>query len=112
MRIAILTLALAAAALAADVAGKWTFHMETEGGPRSVPATFTVEGGKVAGKWGEFDAKGTFRDGKLELLFPVTSAEAGATAELRVTGALEGDAIKGTWRWSEHGGTFQARRAD
>ncbi|MEZ5399576.1 MAG: hypothetical protein R2729_07885 [Bryobacteraceae bacterium] len=112
MRVAILTVVLAAFAWAADVAGKWTFHMETEGGPRVAPVVLTVEGETVGGTWGRGPVKGTIREGKLEFRSTVTSDEAGATAELRVEGKVEGAEIKGTWTWAEHSGTFRAVRPE
>ena len=90
--------------------GKWQFNLQTDGGPRDVAVEMKADGEQVTGKWDTTDLKGTFKDNKLALNFPLTSAEAGMTADLVVDGALEGDALKGTWKFGDYGGTFTATR--
>lgn len=94
------------------VAGKWIFVMDTGGGDREVNAEFTVAAdGTVTGKYGTSDVAGTYKDGKLDLNFQMTSEEAGQTAALKLVGKLDGTAaLVGTWEFSEYNGTFKATR--
>jgi hypothetical protein len=94
---------------AASVAGKWHFVLDTEGGDRTEEPTFTQDGDKVGGKWGQSDVKGTFTDGKLSLEFPMTSDEAGA-GTLSIKGKLADDALTGNWAFQDYSGTFKATR--
>jgi hypothetical protein len=96
----------------AGINGKWHFVMDTPGGDRDVDAEFTVDAdGKVTGKYGITDVAGTFRDGKLDLNFQMTSEESGQTAALKLVGKLdETAALVGTWEFSEYNGTFKATR--
>jgi hypothetical protein len=96
----------------AGINGKWHFLMDTPGGDRDVNAEFTVDAdGKVTGKYGITDVAGTFKDGKLDLNFQMTSEESGQTAALKLVGKLdEGGALVGTWEFSEYNGTFKATR--
>jgi hypothetical protein len=112
MRFSILLIAAALCAWATGVDGKWTFHMDTAGGPRVVPANLSVQGEDVSGTWGRDKVKGTVKEGKLDLRATVTSDEAGQTAELKIEGKLEGEQIKGSWSWAEHNGTFHAVRGE
>jgi len=97
--------------LGADISGKWNFQLETDGGPREVSPTFHLGGTKVTGKWDTADVKGTFVDGKLDLAFPLTSAEAGMTGTLKVSGELQGEELSGKWEFEGYTGTFKAKRA-
>ena len=92
--------------------GKWQFVLDTPGGDRDVDADFKVDAdGKVTGTWGKDSAVGTFKDGKLELGFSMTSEEAGETAQMKVLGTLDASgAITGNWQWSSYDGTFKALR--
>lgn len=92
--------------------GKWQFVLDTPGGYRDVDADFKVDAdGKVTGTWGKDSAVGTFKDGKLELGFSMTSEEAGETAQMKVMGTLDASgAITGNWQWSSYDGTFKAMR--
>jgi hypothetical protein len=92
--------------------GKWHFVMDTPGGDREVDAEFTVDAdGKVTGKYGITDVAGTYKDGKLDLNFQMTSEESGQTAALKLAGKLDGTAaLVGTWEFSEYNGTFKATR--
>jgi hypothetical protein len=54
---------------------------------------------------------GTYKDGKLDLNFQMTSEESGQTAALKLVGKLdETAALVGTWEFSEYNGTFKATR--
>jgi hypothetical protein len=98
------------AAAAATVAGDWAFVMDTPGGERHVDVTMKVEGEKVTGTWEKQELSGAFRDGRLNLSFPLTSAEAGQSSQLQLDGRLDGDVLTGTWSFGEYGGTFKATR--
>ena len=96
----------------AGINGKWHFVMDTPGGDREMDAEFTVAAdGKVTGKYGITDVAGTYKDGKLDLNFQMTSEESGQTAALKLVGKLdETAALVGTWEFSEYDGTFKATR--
>jgi hypothetical protein len=94
----------------ADIAGKWLFVMQTEGGERQITADFRMDADQVTGKWDTSDVKGTFKDGALELSFPVTPQETGETHTLKITGRLDGEALSGKWEFGEYSGTYKATR--
>lgn len=96
-------------AMASALDGKWNFVLQTEGGERRAPADLKVDGTDVTGKWGGADVKGTFTEGKLELKFAFNSEEAGP-GTLEMKGALDGDKIKGNWKFEQYTGTFEATR--
>jgi hypothetical protein len=105
-------LATAIAAPAADVAGKWHIVLDTPGGDREVEASFALDGEKVTGKFGDTDVAGTFKDGKIDLVFPMHSEEAGTDGTFKLSGKLDADALTGTWEFSEYNGTFKAARKE
>ena len=92
--------------------GKWHFVLETPGGEREVDADFAVDNdGNVTGKWGNADASGTWKEGKLDLSFQFTSDEAGVTDAMKINGKLDDSAaLTGDWAFSEYNGTFKATR--
>jgi hypothetical protein len=92
--------------------GKWHFVMNTPGGDREMDAQFTVDAdGKVTGKYGKADVAGTWKDGKLDLSFQMTSEESGETAALKLAGKIDDTgALIGTWEFSAYGGAFKATR--
>jgi len=96
---------------ATDITGKWQFVLNTEGGDRTAPATFQIDGQKVTGKWGDgnADVAGTFVDGKLDLAFPYNSDEVGP-GTMKITGQVDGDALTGKWAFQDYSGTFKATR--
>ncbi len=94
----------------ADLTGPWQFIFDTEGGERRIPATFQVDGERVAGKMGAADVKGTATARMLDLKFPFTSEESGTTADLTIKGKLEADQLSGTWEFDSHRGTWKASR--
>ena len=67
-----------------------------------------TDGEQVTGTWDTTELKGTFKDSTLALSFPLASAEAGFTADLVIDGTLEDDALTGTWKFGDYGGTFTA----
>jgi hypothetical protein len=95
---------------ASELTGKWSFVLETEDGSRQAEATFVLDGTTVTGKWDQADVKGTFTGGKLDLSFPLQSAEAGYTANLQITGMLEHGELTGRWQFGEHSGTYRAHK--
>ena len=95
---------------ASAIDGKWQFSLQTDGGPREAAVEMKTDGDLVSGKWDTTDLKGTFKDGKLALSFPMTSPEAGMTADLVIDGTLEADALKGTWKFGQYTGTFTAAK--
>jgi hypothetical protein len=100
----------AGARRAADVAGKWQFVMQTDGGPREAAAELKIDGEKVSGTWDTTEVQGTYADGKLDLSFPLYSAEGGMTAKLSVKGQFEEEALTGTWTYGQYAGSFKATR--
>ena len=96
---------------AADpISGKWDMSMDTPGGERKASPTFTLDGDKVGGKWDAAEVKGTFKDGKLELEFPLTSSEAGQQAIFKVSAKLDGEVLKGGWSWSSYSGSLTGKK--
>jgi hypothetical protein len=96
----------------AGISGKWHFVLNTDGGDREMDAEFSVDAdGKVTGKLGKSDVAGTYKDGKMDLSFPVTSEESGDTAPLKLAGKIDDSAaLTGTWEFSSYNGTFKATR--
>ena len=108
----VLALLLAQAAVAADLNGSWYFVFDTQGGIYESMWTLTVSGDKVTAKQGETVLTGTLRDGKLELSGEFYAAEAGYAAEMKISGKLEGDQLKGDASWDIYEMTFTATRAE
>jgi hypothetical protein len=117
-KLALVALTLAALAFsfktvsASDpITGKWTFVLDTEGGPREFTAALKLDGDQVSGKFSEkAEVKGSFRDEKIDLAFPFESHEANMTDPLKISGNLEKDALAGNWTFSEYSGTYKAHR--
>lgn len=99
-------------AFAAGIDGNWLFTLDTEGGVREVPATLKLEGNKVAGKWGEFDIKGTFSEGTLDLDFPIYVESIGIEGSLIIKGKLKDGKLAGSWAFDQYAGTFEASHPD
>ncbi|MCC7176075.1 MAG: hypothetical protein IT159_12840 [Bryobacterales bacterium] len=103
-------LALAAALAAAeDVSGNWHFVLQTPGGEREADAAFKVNGEEVTGTFGDAEVKGTFKNGALELAFPLNSPEAGP-GTMSIKGTLADGALSGSWEFAGYEGTFLAKR--
>ncbi len=94
-----------------DIAGKWQFTLNTEGGDRTAVALFKLDRDQVSGKWDTTDLKGTYKDGDLDLAFPLNSEEAGMTATLKIKGKLKDGKLAGSWEFSEYSGTFTATKS-
>lgn len=99
-------------AFAAEIDGNWLFTLDTEGGVREISATLKIEGQKVAGKWGEFDIKGTFSEGTLDLDFPIYVEDIGVEGGLIIKGKLEDGKLAGSWEFDQYAGTFEASHQD
>jgi hypothetical protein len=101
---------LATAAMAAGgLDGSWRFIFHTDGGDREYPVTLKVTDTQVSGKLGEFDVKGTFKEGALELAFPVDVPDAGS-GTLVIKGALAEGALTGNWEFNGYSGNFNGAR--
>lgn len=100
------------AAIADDtgITGKWHFVMDTPGGDREMDAEFAVDAdGKVTGKYDKTPVAGTYKDGKMDLSFEMTSEESGETSQLKLVGKLDDTGtLTGTWEFSSYNGTFKA----
>jgi hypothetical protein len=90
--------------------GKWSMVMDTPGGERRAAPVLALDGETVTGKWDKSDVKGTFKDGQLELDFPLESGEAGYKANFKVSAKLEAGVLKGTWKFSEYSGKLEGKR--
>ena len=91
------------------LAGKWHFTLSTDGGPREYDAEFLVTDGKVGGKFGKNDVKGTTQADKFNLEFPADSEEAGS-GTLKLDGKVADDQLSGNWSFQTYDGTFKAAR--
>ncbi len=103
-------LPLAAQAPANDVSGAWHFVLVAGDGNHDVDAEFKVDNGKVTGKWGNADVKGTFQDGQLDLSFPFEYAEGGMTGTMHLTAKLSDGKLAGSWQYAGYDGAFTATR--
>jgi hypothetical protein len=99
-------------AASSGINGKWHFVLDTSGGDREIEAQFTVDAdGKVTGTFGKDNAVGTFKDGKMDLGFQMTSEEAGETAQMKILGKLDDQGkLTGNWQFSSYDGSFKATR--
>jgi len=98
LRITMMGLLAAAALLAADVTGTWTFAVQTSAGSGS--PTFVLKqdgealGGTYSGALGEAKVTGTVKGNDVYITFTVDAG--GDTAKVEYTGVLDGDKkIKG-----------------
>jgi hypothetical protein len=93
-----------------QIAGKWHFVFDTQGGDREFSAEFSVDAdGKVTGTWEKEPATGTFKDGHLLMVFDTYSEEANETAPLHIDGKIDDSStITGNWSFSSYDGTFKA----
>ena len=105
---------LTALALAADIAGKWNFVWETEGGQRRTTMTLRVSGERVEAdmQGSPRPLSGTWKEGKVELQGAVYSQEGGGEGTFKLSGRLDDGKLKGSASWNEHPVTFTATRAE
>lgn len=112
LRSMLLVLALAGAALAADVTGKWTASVPgRDGQAREVTYTLKADGstltGSIPGRGGQ---EAPISDGKIDgdtITFKVKREFNGNTMVMNYTGKVEGDTIKFTQ--TMEGGNMPAR---
>jgi len=107
----IVLLLSAAMSFAADISGKWTFHVVLDAGSGSPTFEFQQKGealtGTYHGQFGEASVAGTVKGDQVEFSF----GSAGATA--RYSGTIEGvTKMKGTCDYGDIAGkgTFTATR--
>lgn len=114
MRILLLSWMAAITLFGAELAGKWNFVWQTEGGERRTTLNFKVAGEDVTVEFPGAKAplRGAWKDGKLTITGKLYSAEAGEDGDFRLEGRVTGDAVKGTASWQDHQMTFTATKAD
>jgi hypothetical protein len=111
-RTVISVLALACAALGADISGIWEFNVETSQGSGSPTFEFKQEGEKLSGKYsgmfGTAPLSGTVKGDDVAFTFEVT----GVDGKVRYKGKLEGAArIKGDVEFGDTAkGTFTGKK--
>jgi hypothetical protein len=102
-------LALAIAASAADVSGKWMAQVPgRDGQARATTFTLKVDGDKLTGSVGRDDQQTAIADGKVSgdtVTFTVTMERGGNTIKQNYTGKVSGDEIK----FKREGGQGQPR---
>lgn len=100
IRIALLSFALAIAAFAADVSGKWTAEVPGRGGnTQKVTITLKADGSALTGTVSNPMGETAISDGKVDgdtVTFTVTREMQGNTVKQNYTGKLAGDEIKFT----------------
>jgi len=92
----------AAMTFAADISGKWTFHVVLDAGGGDPTFEFKQTGDKLTGKYhgqvGDADVTGTVTGTKVEFTF------GGAAGTVKYVGTLDGDKkIAGTCEYGELG---------
>ncbi len=110
-RLVLLSCALAVAAFAADVTGKWTYEMQGRGG-RSMNGALNLKAdgntltGTVSGRGGDTEIS----DGKIDgdtLTFNVVREFNGNKVTMKYTGTVSGDSIN--FKVESEGGNRPAR---
>jgi len=112
--ILLVILMLAAAALAADVAGKWKAEFTTpDGQTRTSLFTFKVDGGKLTGTVSSPRGEAPIQDGKVsgdEISFVVVREFGGNEVRIKYTGKVSGDELKLTVEFGERSFEMTAKR--
>jgi len=104
--------AAAASASAAKADGTWNVVFVTEAGNKEAQLSLTSDGEAVSGSAGPQKVEGTFRDGSLALKLPkFYSADAGFTADLLISGKVDGNALQGQWTFGEYSGIAKGTRS-
>jgi hypothetical protein len=99
MRCAVLTLAAAAVAFAADATGTWTASFDTQVGPQNYTYTFKVANGKLTGTAKSNLGEGTIENGTVngdDITFTENLNYQGMTLQIAYKGKISGDEIKFT----------------
>ena len=97
IRLALLSCALAVAAFAADVTGKWNAEVQGRNGPRQVTIDLKADGDKLTGTFGGGQMQAEITNGKVEgnnVSFDVVREFNGNKMTMHYTGTLSGDEIK------------------
>jgi alpha-L-rhamnosidase len=95
------------------VAGSWKVVMITPAGNREAPAELQLDGERVTGTFGTSKVEGTFANGVLKVAFPLDPQQSGGmSGTIELEGTLDGDAMKGTWKFGTFGGDFTASRVE
>ncbi len=85
---------------ALDVSGEWNMTVTTDGGPITATLVFKQEGEKLTGALrsdqGELPLEGAVKEKTVSFSFLYPTPD-GNTLTVTMTGAVEGDEIKGTW---------------
>jgi len=97
LRLALVSCALAVAAFAAGVDGKWTYETQGRNGPQTGTITLKADGatlsGTVSGRGGDTE----IADGKVDgnnISFSVTREMQGNKFTMRYSGTVSGDELK------------------
>lgn len=99
LRTLIAFLALAIAAFAADIAGKWTAEFDTQIGAQKYTYEFKVEGGKLTGTAAGPQGSVAIEEGKIngdEISFVENMEYSGMAIRIAYTGKIVGDELRMT----------------
>ena len=99
LTLAVLMLAFAALAPAADVSGKWTAQFDTQIGVQKYTYEFKVDGGTLTGKAISTNGEAVIQDGKVsgdDISFVETMNFDGQPLRITYKGKIAGDEIKFT----------------
>ena len=99
--------------LGADIAGKWNFTWDTEGGIRYTVWDISQDGEALTVKADGQTFNGKITDSSFQVEGKLYSAEAGYTSTLKVDGTLQEDGtMKGRGTWDVYAMTFTAKRSE
>jgi hypothetical protein len=111
LRFALLTLALAVGAFAADVSGKWTAEVKgRQGQTREVTMNFKADGSTLTGTISGPGGDTAIKDGKVAgdtITFNVTREFQGNSVKINYTGKVDGNSI--AFKSEREGGQGQAQ---
>ena len=96
-RLVLLSCALALAALAADVTGKWTYEMQGRNGAMTGTLNLKADGDKVTGTVSGRGGETEISDGKIDgdtVTFTVVREFNGNKVNMKYTGKVSEDGIK------------------
>lgn len=95
------------------VSGAWKFVLFTEAGDKPVQVNVVADGESVSGKTGEQAWVGTFKDGVLNIKAKdFYSPAAGFSADLTLTGKVNGKDLTGSWEFGEYSGSMKGTRIE
>ena len=114
IRFALCSLALllvGQAVYAAELTGNWNFNFDYGEGIYPLAISLEAKGEKVTGYHEKEAFEGMFQNGKLEISGKHYVPDVGYASTLAISGAFEGDQIKGDASWDGYQMTFVATRA-